>query len=211
MRKAVMIHKNSLNFKYVIMLLVSVLGSLMLFSIGANADDNNRTSKEVEQIADKYVEYSEVEKKFFILPTISNELTSDEIKEVEDKVNVANLSLKQTLQQTNPREGRILVETSNRTYVANPTAFRGFGVNKITFHWNYARVYLDRNQARALFQAGLAGGSTALGGFLGGIGGAAAGAAIGAYLASVLGSTPNSGIWVDYNYYNRTVTAFGWQ
>lgn len=197
--------------KLVIVSTVALISLLSLFVTKANADTDSRNIGEVEKIADKYVQYSEVKKEFFILPEISNELTTSEVKEVSDRVNVANLSLKQTLAQTSPSEGRILVKTSNNTYIANPTVFRGFGVNKITFHWNYARVYLDRNQARALFQAGLAGGSTALGGFLGGIGGAAAGAAIGAYLSSVLGSYPNSGIWVDYNYYNRRVNAFGWQ
>lgn len=119
---------------------------------------------------------------------------------------------------------KLMVEKANETIVnedliINPSnkiatpriATRAYGKNAIEFHWNYARIYLDAGQTKALVNATIAGGSTALGGFFGQIGGAAAGAIIGAYLSTVIGDNIKNGVWVDYNYFAGRVNNFGWQ
>lgn len=104
----------------------------------------------------------------------------------------------------------LIINPSNK--IATPrTATRAYGKNAIEFHWNYARIYLDAGQTKALVNATIAGGSTALGGFFGQIGGAAAGAIIGAYLSTVIGDNIKNGVWVDYNYFAGRVNNFGWQ
>lgn len=104
----------------------------------------------------------------------------------------------------------LIINPSNK--IATPRiATRAYGKNAIEFHWNYARIYLDAGQTKALVNATIAGGSTALGGFFGQIGGAAAGAIIGAYLSTVIGDNIKNGVWVDYNYFAGRVNNFGWQ
>lgn len=104
----------------------------------------------------------------------------------------------------------LIIDPSNK--IATPRiATRAYGKNAIEFHWNYARIYLDAGQTKALVNATIAGGSTALGGFFGQIGGAAAGAIIGAYLSTVIGDNIKNGVWVDYNYFAGRVNNFGWQ
>ena len=104
----------------------------------------------------------------------------------------------------------LIIDPSNK--IATPRiATRAYGKNAIEFHWNYARIYLDAGQTKALVNATIAGGSTALGGFFGQIGVAAPGAIIGAYLSTVIGDNIKNGVWVDYNYFAGRVNNFGWQ
>lgn len=104
----------------------------------------------------------------------------------------------------------LIINPSNK--IATPKiATRAYGKNAIEFHWNYARIYLDAGQTKALVNAAIAGGSTALGGFLGKVGGATAGAIIGGYLSTVVGDNIKNGVWVNYNYFACRVNNFGWQ
>ncbi|MFC6200882.1 hypothetical protein ACFP1L_03095 [Lactiplantibacillus nangangensis] len=104
-----------------------------------------------------------------------------------------------------------VIDTQTKVASMYPIQTRSYGKNDIQIHWNYARIYLDKGQAKALMAAAISDGSTALGGFFGNVGGAAAGAAIGAYLSSVVGSDVKSGVWLDFNYFSKSVNNWGWQ
>lgn len=143
---------------------------------------------------------------------------------VQNNKYVLNIVDETVFNQEDLETVKLMVEKANETIVnedliINPSnkiatpriATRAYGKNAIEFHWNYARIYLDAGQTKALVNATIAGGSTALGGFFGQIGGAAAGAIIGAYLSTVIGNNIKNGVWVDYNYFAGRVNNFGWQ
>lgn len=143
---------------------------------------------------------------------------------VQNNKYVLNIVDETVFNQEDLETVKLMVEKANETIVnedliINPSnkiatpriATRAYGKNAIEFHWNYARIYLDAEQTKALVNATIAGGSTALGGFFGQIGGAAAGAIIGAYLSTVIGDNIKNGVWVDYNYFAGRVNNFGWQ
>lgn len=143
---------------------------------------------------------------------------------VQNNKYVLNIVDETVFNQEDLETVKLMVEKANETVVnenliINPSnkiatpriATRAYGKNAIEFHWNYARIYLDAGQTKALVNATIAGGSTALGGFFGQIGGAAAGAIIGAYLSTVIGDNIKNGVWVDYNYFAGRVNNFGWQ
>lgn len=143
---------------------------------------------------------------------------------VQNNKYVLNIVDETVFNQEDLETVKLMVEKANETVVnenliINPSnkiatpriATRAYGKNAIEFHWNYARIYLDAGQTKALVNATIAGGSTALGGFFGQIGGAAAGAIIGAYLSTVIGDNIKNGVWVDYNYFAVRVNNFGWQ
>ena len=143
---------------------------------------------------------------------------------VQNNKYVLNIVDETVFNQEDLETVKLMVEKANETIVnedliINPSnkiatpriATRAYGKNAIEFHWNYARIYLDAGQTKALVNATIAGGSTALGGFFGQVGGAAAGAIIGAYLSTVIGDNIKNGVWVDYNYFAGRVNNFGWQ
>lgn len=143
---------------------------------------------------------------------------------VQNNKYVLNIVDETVFNQEDLETVKLMVEKANETIVnedliINPSnkiatpriATRAYGKNAIEFHWNYARIYLDAGQTKALVNATIAGGSTALGGFFGQICGAAAGAIIGAYLSTVIGDNIKNGVWVDYNYFAGRVNNFGWQ
>lgn len=143
---------------------------------------------------------------------------------VQNNKYVLNIVDETVFDQEDLETVKLMVEKANETIVnenliINPSnkiatpriATRAYGKNAIEFHWNYARIYLDAGQTKALVNATIAGGSTALGGFFGQVGGAAAGAIIGAYLSTVIGDNIKNGVWVDYNYFAGRVNNFGWQ
>lgn len=143
---------------------------------------------------------------------------------VQNNKYVLNIVDETVFNQEDLETVKLMVEKANETIInedliINPSnkiatpriATRAYGKNAIEFHWNYARIYLDAGQTKALVNATIAGGSTALGGFFGQIGGAAAGAIIGAYLSTVIGDNIKNGVWVDYNYFAGRVNNFGWQ
>lgn len=166
---------------------------------------NSEISQEKLNKLDKYVV---VQNNQYVLQTPStNEFTTQEIKQAQQMITKAN----ETVATNNAHIDTETKEATIPTNTSSGIATRSAGKNDIKIHWNYARVYLNKNQAKALTQAAISGGSTALGGFFGNIGGAAAGAAIGGYLSSVVGDNFKNGIWVDYNFYTQTINRFGWQ
>ena len=86
-----------------------------------------------------------------------------------------------------------------------------YGVNKVTYHWNYIRVYLNKTTTQAV-AAGAVGGLGAL--IANYVSGGLATFAVGAISTSVsalVGSSIKGGVWVDYNFLARIVTSCGWQ
>lgn len=98
---------------------------------------------------------------------------------VQNNKYVLNIVDETVFNQEDLETVKLMVEKANETIVnedliINPSnkiatpriATRAYGKNAIEFHWNYARIYLDAGQTKALVNATIAGGSTALGGFL---------------------------------------------
>lgn len=86
-----------------------------------------------------------------------------------------------------------------------------YGVNKVSVHWNYTRVYMNKALAKKV-ASGVVGGLSGLIGYV----------ASGPALATIVGAIGNvvssqvdsikGGIWVDYNYFHGVVkTKWGWQ
>ncbi|KRK44764.1 hypothetical protein ODV08_06010 [Lactobacillus amylovorus] len=85
-----------------------------------------------------------------------------------------------------------------------------YGVNKVTVHWNYIRIYMDKTLTKNV-AAGITGGLSGLiGGAVSGPAAAGAAGAIGGFVGSAVGNSIKGGIWIDYNYY-QGVTNWGWQ
>lgn len=98
------------------------------------------------------------------------------------------------------------------TKVASTSSFSLYsaGVNKVTVHWNYARVYLSKSTVNNA----IAGATSGLGVILGGIPGVGLGTSVAmAVVIGIVGNQEvNNGIWFDYNYFNGIFTNnWGWQ
>lgn len=188
------------NGKVLLFLITIFLSIFVLFNSNISANDDSARSN-VDNIANKYVYYSEKDKKFFISPEISKELGNDEIKTVKEKVDSTNNQLQKSLTETNPFETSIFVEDQGKKYLLNPTLFRKPGVNKVVVKWNYVRVYLSQRTVQ------LIGGGLAIGGYW-------IPEPVVAKVAGTLGvvaSLTPHGIWFDYNPFLRTFTNCGFQ
>ncbi|MBP2057463.1 putative membrane protein [Lactobacillus colini] len=170
------------------------------FSNVTTAQRNYTQNKQDLNNVDRYIAVEN--NKFTILPSAYQNLNSNQISEIQEYINTANQIVKNY---------NAIIDVKTKKATISPYQDRSYGKNAIEIHWNYARIYLDAGQAKALATAAISGGSTALGGFFANIGGAAAGAAIGGYLSSVVGDNIKSGIWVDYNYFLGSINRFGWQ
>ncbi|WP_304652137.1 hypothetical protein [uncultured Ligilactobacillus sp.] len=183
--------------KVLLFIVAFFVGLFTFFSPNVSANTENR----IDAIANKYVQYSETEKKFLISPEISKELNSAEIEAVSEKVSATNIQLSKSLAETNPFDTSILVENQGRKYLLNPTYFRRAGVNKVVVKWNHVRVYLSQRTVQ------LIGGGLAIGGYW--IPEAVVSKVAGT-LGVVASLTPH-GIWFDYNPFLRSFTNCGFQ
>lgn len=85
------------------------------------------------------------------------------------------------------------------------------GVNKVTYHWNYIRVYLNKNLTQVVAGGAVGGVGTLIASY---VTGGAATFAVGVISSSVDVLVTNGikgEVWVDYNFFTGTVTGFGWQ
>lgn len=86
-----------------------------------------------------------------------------------------------------------------------------YGVNKISVHWNYTRVYMNKTLAQNVASGVVGGLSGLIGAVASGPAVATIVGAIGSVVSSQVGSI-KGGIWVDYNYFHGFVkTKWGWQ
>lgn len=141
------------------------------------------------------------------------------ITQANDIVNEGNLVInRQTKVATNtfilPNDGNSRIDVNKSIMslrVVRSKKKYHYGVNKISVHWNYTRVYMNKAMTKNV-ASGVVGGLSGL------IGYAASGPAV-ATIAGAIGNVVSSqvgsikgGIWVDYNYFHGFVkTKWGWQ
>lgn len=85
-----------------------------------------------------------------------------------------------------------------------------YGVNKVSFYWNYARIFLDKRVTQILTGATIA----FIIGYLGASAVAFSAGVLGTvgFIASELSGAIRNGMWFDVNYfYFGKITKFGWQ
>ena len=103
------------------------------------------------------------------------------------------------------------VVSLNKGTLATSRSRYHYGVNKVTYHWNYIRVYLNKNLTQAVASGAVGGVGTLIASY---VTGGAATFAVGVISSSVDVLVTNGikgGVWVDYNFFTGTVTGFGWQ
>ncbi|CCK82891.1 Putative uncharacterized protein yrbG [Lactobacillus equicursoris DSM 19284 = JCM 14600 = CIP 110162] len=86
-----------------------------------------------------------------------------------------------------------------------------YGVNKVTYHWNYIRIYMDKKLTKAVVSGVIGGLGALVGEYVTGGAATVAIAVITPAVASYVGDSIKSGVWVDYNLFIRRVNRVGWQ
>ena len=130
---------------------------------------------------------------------------------VENSGSVINKDTKVATNDFTVSNDEASVVSLNKGELATKRKKYHYGVNKVTYHWNYIRVYLNKTTTQAV-AAGAVGGVGAL--IANYVSGGLATFAVGAISSSVsalVGSSIKGGVWVDYNFLARTVTSCGWQ
>lgn len=74
-----------------------------------------------------------------------------------------------------------------------------YGVNKVTYHWNYIRIYMDKKLTKAVVSGVIGGLGALVGEYVTGGAATVAIAVITPAVASYVGDSIKSGVWVDYN------------
>lgn len=183
-----------------------------------NTKTNNKilSTKSEENISP----YVTVKNNQYILNNqVKNIISSKDYQIAEETINYANAAIKASgaIINKDSKTATNLVQGANYTPVLNNLVLARkkhkyhYGINKIIFHWNYAKIYLDKRLANNLAEGIISGASTLLGGLAGGIGWAAVASAIGSFLSSEVGHHIKGGVWIDYNYVLHGPTKFGWQ
>ncbi|CBL49566.1 hypothetical protein [Lactobacillus crispatus] len=81
------------------------------------------------------------------------------------------------------------------------------GVNKVTVHWNYVHICIDKNTANMIKNGGIG----AAGFLMGKVPNPYVGTVAGAVAGILSGLTINRGVWIDVNYFATGLSKFGWQ
>lgn len=166
------------------------------------------------------------------IPTVSNNVSSnldllDPFVKVENNQYILKLSDNVKFSEQLISEAKKQIEVTNTTIkekglTINPetkTAYMGSllraaGKNSVTVHWNYWRIYLNKDTTNAIIRAGAIGGSALVIGAipqLSSIGASVAGAAIGSFVSDTWKSPVSNGIWFDFNTYYFSINNYGWQ
>ena len=86
-----------------------------------------------------------------------------------------------------------------------------YGVNKVTYHWNYIRVYLNKTTTQAVAAGAVGGLGALIANYVSGwVSYPLQWEQLGSSVSALVGSSIKGGVWVDYNFLARTVTSCGW-
>ncbi|MBC1353509.1 hypothetical protein HB837_13750 [Listeria innocua] len=150
--------------------------------------------------AEKYITFNSELKQYVVSPSISTELTYEQVEAIKLQVEKTNEQI--TLAKKDSTINITAVNQNGNEEVVKRTLLRGAGVNSIKFHWNYARVKISKSTLQNI-GTGLT------------LGGIWIPHRIVAGVCASLGvgiSKAKSGIWFDYNYFsNLVLTGYGWQ
>ncbi|EEO3350038.1 hypothetical protein G5912_000406 [Listeria monocytogenes] len=151
-------------------------------------------------IAEKYITFDSPLKQYKVNPSIGSEMTTEKIEAVNKQVAETNNLL--TLATNDSSTNVIAVTPEGKETVVKRGLLKGTGVNKVTYHWNYARIRLSKNTVRTM-----------------GVGLSKAGIWLPLKVVSKVCASlgvgtgfVKHGIWFDYNYFsNLLLTGYGWQ
>ncbi|MBD5068875.1 MAG: hypothetical protein HDT50_01565 [Lactobacillus sp.] len=107
---------------------------------------------------------------------------------------MANQQLNKSLNQNDKMDTVLIVENNGEFYNLNQFYFRKAGITTVVFKWNYARVFISKQDLKTMgiwISHKIAAGMMAT-------------------LGVAMQNSPH-GIWFDYNYITRSVGAFGFQ
>ncbi|HAK9954104.1 TPA: hypothetical protein H3N68_003016 [Listeria monocytogenes] len=150
--------------------------------------------------AGKYITFDSSLKQYKVNSTIGSEMTPEKIEAVNKQVAETNNLL--ALAKKDSSTNIIAVTPKGEETVVKRGLLKGAGVNRVTYHWNYARIRLSKNTVRTM-GAGLS------------IAGIWLPLKVVSKVCASLGvgtGFVKHGIWFDYNYFsNLLLTGYGWQ
>ncbi|GKQ43344.1 hypothetical protein RD055328_12670 [Companilactobacillus sp. RD055328] len=193
-----------------VLISASLLGTTIPSSVAlASVNQNDlpaMTTKANNQAVNSLDKFVGVKNNQYILEIPSDyRVSSDTLKQAKNLITDANKRI---------RENNLILNEKTKT-ADKIINVQSFGKNGISIHWNYVRIYLNRNVVRAAANgAGNAVGA-AIGAALAANGLSAMFAtAVGAFIGSALGSWASSkiknGAYFDVNYYFG-INNWGWQ
>lgn len=196
---------------------IFLLGVTPLVTTGATvyADDVSDTNQKKEvynediQVntanhpMDTYDQYVTVQNNKFVLKLPNDFIASnDSIEQAQTLIKTSNEAIE---------KNNLTIDVDTKIASSNNRFTRGVGVNKVDWHWNYARVFLKKDDAK-LFLGTSAGTVGVVATFLSIPTGAAFSLAVGLVALGIKIGQINDGIWFDYNYVNGVLTRnWGWQ
>ncbi|MGQ5708607.1 hypothetical protein [Lactobacillus sp. PSON] len=208
------------------------IGTPILTSTADAATIENSSSSNTHELdlttQEKINPYVEVKDNRYVLnEKVKSIISSQDYALAKQLINHSNNIVSQNYLTINKKtktadETIIISDNSNNTTLPNlktnlyavSKAKRRYhnGVNKVSVHWNYVRIYLSKSMTKAAAAGSITGLSTLIGGAISsGSAAPAIAAAVGAFIGSVVDSSIKGGIWVDYNYYVKGPTKWGWQ
>lgn len=147
-------------------------------------------------------QYVTVENNQYVMNLPNNaDIPSNVINDANAMINYSNQQIKQN---------NLTIDPVSKIASSSGIQTRSWGKNKVEFHWNYVRVYIDAGNLRLYYQVGVA----ALGGALAAVAenplliGAISGVTTGLGMQA---DKIKDGIWYDYNFILRQITQFGKQ
>ncbi|WP_279034088.1 hypothetical protein [Lactobacillus intestinalis] len=189
-------------------------------SIGTTTiNQNTKVSLSVQEKLDKYVT---VNNNQYVLSKESKSIVSEQeyaaaqqlIKQTNEAIkktdSVINRETKVATNEFTLSDDKVKVISLNQGKATKRKKYH-YGVNKVTYHWNYIRVYLNKNMTQTIASGALGGLGSLIASY---VSGGAATFAVGAITAAVttfVGNSIKGGVWVDYNFLAKTVTRTGWQ
>ena len=152
---------------------------------------------------DTYDQYVTVQNNKFVLELPNDFIASnDSIEQAQTLIKTSNEAIE---------KNSLTIDIDTKIASSNTRFTRGIGVNKVDWHWNYARVFLKKDDAK-LFLGTSAGTVGVVATFLSIPTGAAFSLAVGLVALGIKIGQINDGIWFDYNYVNGVLTRnWGWQ
>ncbi|EUJ30644.1 hypothetical protein [Listeria cornellensis] len=143
-------------------------------------------------LAGEYISFNTAINQFVIDNAITNVLSPEKIKLIEEHVNLTNNQINET--KTDLTTVVTAIDPSgNESTLNNVRVARAAGVNSVSYHWNYARIKIKASSLNFAVQSGFAIGSVYAPARI--VQGACAVAGVGLGLNSF-----KNGIWFDYNY-----------
>lgn len=141
----------------------------------------------------------------------AKQMISQTNKSIEKTGSVINKETKVATNSFTLTDDGSRIKSLNKSMLSKSGKKYHYGVNKVTFHWNYIRVYLNKNLAQDVAVGTLGGATALIAEYVSGAAATFAVGAIGAAITNHVGNSVKGGVWVDYNFLTRAVTGFGWQ